>query len=211
MSALLFLATAAAGFLYVIAPGPAFLAVFTLSAAKGRAMGARFLIGHLVGDLFWGALAFAGIIGVSAVGPTLFDLLGAACGLYLVYLGVRAVMTRKAAAGGAAIGAERPFATGVLFGLTNPKAYPVSVAMYTAVAVPFAGRLTLADAPGLMGAAFVGFLLADAVVIFSAGLPLVRRLFSRHAMAITRAVGVLFIAFGAKSLFDAGRGLAARG
>ncbi|MBV9633379.1 MAG: LysE family transporter [Methylobacteriaceae bacterium] len=210
MSAFLFLATAAAGFLYVIAPGPAFLAVFTLAAAKGRAMGARFLIAHLVGDVFWGALAFAAIIGVSAVGPTLFDLLGAGCGLYLVYLGVRAVMTRKTT-GGAAIGAQRPFVTGVLFGLTNPKAYPVSVAMYTAVAVPFAGRLTLADAPGLMGAAFVGFVLADAVVIFSAGLPLVRRLFSRHALAITRAVGVLFIAFGAKSLLDAGRGLAARG
>jgi threonine efflux protein len=205
----LFLATAVAGFLYVVTPGPAFLAVFTLSAAQGRAMGARFLLGHLAGDLLWGTLAVAAIVGVSAVGPLLFQGLGAACGLYLIYLGYRAITAREET-GKPAVGAQRPLLTGVLFGLTNPKSYPVSVAMFTAIAAPFAGRLTLADAPELMAAAFVGFLAADAVVIFSAGLPAVRRLFSRHALAITRAVGVLFVAFGAKSLLDAGRGFAAR-
>jgi threonine/homoserine/homoserine lactone efflux protein len=209
MSITLLLATAAAGFLYVISPGPAFLAVFSLAAAQGRGKGARFLIGHLVGDVFWGTLAFAAIIGSSAIGPMLFELLGLACGLFLLYLGFKAITTRSVSAE-TAIGARRTFRTGVLFGLTNPKAYPVSVAMFTAVAIPFAGHLTLADAPPLMAAAFVGFLLADVVVIFSAGLPPVRRLFARHAVVITRAVGVLFIAFGAKSILDAGRGLAAR-
>lgn len=204
MSPHLFLATALAGFLYVITPGPAFLAVFTLAAHRGRAMGARFLIGHLAGDLLWGSLAVAAIVGVSAVGPLLFQLLGAACGVYLIYLGYRAI-TSPADGDRPAVGAQRPFVTGVLFGLTNPKSYPVSVAMFTAVAAPFTGSLTIADAPQLMAAAFIGFLVADAVLIFAAGLPAVRRLFARHALAITRAVGVLFVAFGAKSLFDAGR------
>ena len=48
------LATALAAYLYVVAPGPAFLALFSLAAAKGRRSGAWFICGHLVGDVTWG-------------------------------------------------------------------------------------------------------------------------------------------------------------
>ena len=210
MSPALFLAAMAAGFAYVISPGPAFLAVFGLAASQGRPAAARFVIGHLAGDLLWGALALAAIVGVNQIGPMLFDALGLGCGLYLVYLGIRAVLTHKNARP-VAVGAGRPLVTGLLFGLTNPKAYPVSTAMFTAIALPFAGQLQWPDTPRLLAAAFLGFLLADAVIVFSAGLPAVRHVFSSHGRAITRAVGVLFIAFGSKSIVDAGRGFASRG
>jgi threonine/homoserine/homoserine lactone efflux protein len=153
----------------------------------------------------WGALAFAAIIGVNRIGPALFELLGAGCGVYLIYLGAKAIMTKKDAPP-RAIGAQRPLITGMLFGLTNPKAYPVAVAMFTAIAAPFAGKLTFQDTPRLMLAAFVGFLAADMVLIFAAGLPTVRSFFLRHGVAVTRVVGLLFIAFGAKSVFDAANG-----
>ena len=55
------LATALAAYLYVVAPGPAFLALFSLAAAKGRRSGAWFICGHLVGDVTWGGLAVAAI------------------------------------------------------------------------------------------------------------------------------------------------------
>ena len=58
----IYLATAVAAFLYVISPGPAFLALFTLAASNGRKAGAWFISGHLIGDISWGALAFAAII-----------------------------------------------------------------------------------------------------------------------------------------------------
>ncbi len=209
MSSALFLATLVAGFAYVISPGPAFLAVFGLAATRGRTAAALFVTGHLVGDLTWGALALAAMIGVNQIGPLLFDALGLACGGYLVWLGVKAVRTRKDAAI-APVGAQRPLVTGLLFGLTNPKAYPVSVAMFTAIALPFADHLAWPDTPTLLAAAFVGFLLADALIVFAAGLPAVRRLFLGHARLITRAVGLLFIAFGATSIADAGRGIALR-
>jgi threonine/homoserine/homoserine lactone efflux protein len=205
MAQKIYLATAAAAFLYVVSPGPAFLVLFTLAASRGRASGAWFVGGHLVGDISWGALAFAAIIGVNRIGPALFELLGAGCGFYLIYLGVKAVMTKKDAPP-RAIGARRPLIAGMLFGLTNPKAYPVAVAMFTAIAAPFADQLTFADAPRLMVAAFVGFLAADMVLIFAAGLPAVRRFFLRHGVAVTRVVGLLFIAFGARSVFDAASG-----
>jgi threonine/homoserine/homoserine lactone efflux protein len=205
MAQKLYLATAAAAFLYVVSPGPAFLALFTLAASRGRKAGAWFISGHLVGDVSWGALAFAAIIGVNRIGPVLFELLGAGCGFYLIFLGVKAVTTKKDASP-QTIGARRPLVAGMLFGLTNPKAYPVAVAMFTAIAAPFAGQLSFADAPRLMIAAFIGFLAADMVLIFAAGLPAVRRFFLRHGVAVTRVVGVLFIAFGAKSVFDAASG-----
>jgi threonine/homoserine/homoserine lactone efflux protein len=195
-------ATLVAAFLYVVSPGPAFLALFTLAASRGRVAGAKFICGHLVGDVTWGALAVAAIIGTNRVGPTLFELLGFGCGLYLVYLGVRAVMTRRNAPT-KAIGATRPLATGMAFGLTNPKAYPVALAMFSAIVAPYIGVLHAADAPQMLAAAFLGFLLADVTLIFAAGLPAVRKFFLTHGVAVTRVVGVFFILFGARSIADA--------
>jgi threonine/homoserine/homoserine lactone efflux protein len=204
-----YLATAAAAFLYVASPGPAFLALFTLAAAKGRKAGAWFISGHLVGDVSWGALAFAAIIGANRLGPTLFEILGFGCGAYLIYLGVKAVRTKKESSA-PAVGSRRPLLAGMAFGLTNPKAYPVAVAIFTAIAAPFAKSLTFADAPKLVLAAFAGFLAGDLTLIFAAGLPAVRRFFLRHGVIVTRVVGVLFIGFGAKSIYDAATGAVRR-
>ena len=200
------LASGLAAYLYVISPGPAFLALFTLAASKGRWRGAKFIGGHLVGDVTWGALAVAAIVGANRLGSTLFDILGLGCGCYLIYLGWRAVTTKKDAPP-RTIGAERPLLTGMAFGLTNPKAYPVALAMFSAIVAPYVDRLSLADAPRLMGAAFLGFLLADATLIFAAGLAPVRRFFLTHGVIVTRVVGVIFIAFGARSIADAASGL----
>ena len=78
--------------------------------------------------------------------------------LYLLYLGGRAVTTKKDTVP-RTIGAKRPFATGVAFGLTNPKSYPVALAMFSAIVAPYIGALNLADAPQMFVAAFSGFLL----------------------------------------------------
>ena len=206
MDVKILLASGLAAFLYVISPGPAFLALFTLAASKGRGPGARFIAGHLVGDVTWGALAVAAIVGANQLGATLFQVLGFGCGCYLVYLGWRAVTTKKDAPP-RTIGAERPLLTGVAFGLTNPKAYPVALAMFSAIVAPYVDRLSLADAPRLMGAAFLGFLAADATLIFAAGLAPVRRFFLSHGLIVTRVVGVMFIAFGVRSIWEATSGL----
>jgi threonine/homoserine/homoserine lactone efflux protein len=184
--------------------------LFTLSASKGRGPGARFVCGHLVGDVTWGSLAVVAIVGANRLGSTLFEALGFGCGCYLVYLGLRAVMTKKDAAP-RPIGGDRPLLTGMAFGLTNPKAYPVALAMFSAIVAPYVSRLSLADAPPMMGAAFLGFVAADATLIFAAGLAPVRRFFLTHGVIVTRVVGVLFIAFGARSIADAARGAMRRG
>jgi threonine/homoserine/homoserine lactone efflux protein len=209
MSTGLFAATVLAGFIYAVTPGPAFLAVFALAAQHGREAGARFLFGHLAGDLLWGGLALAAIVGVNQLGPALFDALGVGCGLYLIYLGGRAVLSRGAATS-ATVGSMRPVRAGLAFGLTNPKAYPVSLAVFTALTVRYAGAIGWDTAPALMGAATVGFLLGYVVILFWAGLPTVRKFFLKHGRAVTRVVGITFILFGMKSMADAGRSIASR-
>ena len=70
-------------------------------------------------------------------------ILGFGCGAYLIYLGFKAV-TAKKDSGAPAVGSRRPLLAGMAFGLTNPKSYPVAVAMFTAIAAPFADKLTFA-------------------------------------------------------------------
>jgi threonine/homoserine/homoserine lactone efflux protein len=209
MSPGFFAATSFAGFIYAVTPGPAFLAVFALAARHGREAGARFLFGHLAGDLLWGGLALAAIVGVNEIGPRLFDALGIGCGLYLIYLGARAVLSRDKATT-TVVGSLNPIRAGLVFGLTNPKAYPVSLAVFTALTVRYAGEISLGTAPMLMAASVVGFLVGYVVILFWAGLPVVRRFFLTHGRAVTRVVGVTFILFGMKSIADAGRSIMAR-
>ncbi len=78
--------------------------------------------------------------------------------------------------------------------------------MFSAIVAPYVAEMRLEDTPQLLGAAFAGFLAADATLIFAAGLPAVRRFFLTHGVVVTRVVGLMFIAFGAKSLFDAASG-----
>jgi threonine/homoserine/homoserine lactone efflux protein len=210
MSVTLLLATAAAGFLYIVSPGPAVLALFSLSATQGRSAGARFVTGHLVGDVLWGTLALAAIIGVNQIGAIVFEALGLICGLFLIWLGMKAIFGAAAAKSAAVVGASRPLATGVVFGLTNPKAYPVSVAMFTALTAGFAGQMHWSDAPYLMVAAFAGFVVANILLVFWAGLPAVRRFILSHGAVVTRAVGILFVLFGCKSVADAAAGFLRR-
>jgi threonine efflux protein len=209
MSTSLLLATVLAGFIYAVTPGPAFLAVFALAAQHGRTAGARFLFGHMAGDILWGGLALAAIVGVNQIGPALFDALGVGCGVYLIYLGGKAVLARGGD-GGAPVGGLRPIRAGLAFGLTNPKAYPVSLAVFTALTVRHASEIGWDTAPGLMGGAILGFFLGYLVILFWAGLPMVRRFFLKHGRIVSRVVGVTFILFGLKSLTDAGRSIATR-
>ena len=209
MTLSLFLATLVAGFIYSVIPGPAVLLVFSLAAQHGRGMGAKFLIGHMAGDIVWSALAFASILGVSQMGPMLFEILGAGCGLYLIYLGIKA-MRAKSIGEAPVLRGHRPYRAGFLFGFTNPKAYPVAVAVFTALIARYTMELSWSSLP-LMGlSAWIGLVLGYLATLFWAGLPLVRRFFLNHGVIVTRVIGVTFVLFGAKSIIDAGRSYHAR-
>ena len=191
-----------AAMLYILSPGPAVLALIGIGASKGRAPAAFFVTGHLAGDTLWCGLAIFALVGAKVVDPVLFEVLALACGGYLAYLGWRGVTARSARAAEDVIG-TRPFRRGILFGLTNPKSYPVALAMFTALFAGTSQTLGFADLPGLVAVAFAGFLTANVILVWIVGTAPLRRLYLTHAVWIIRVTGGLFLVFAATTIADA--------
>jgi threonine/homoserine/homoserine lactone efflux protein len=199
----LLLASAVAGGAYTLAPGPAFLALLGIGAGSGRRAGALFLTGHFAGDISWATLALIAIIGAKTLGTTLFNVLDAVCGAYLCWLGYRAVTARVLNDGTTTFVPRDPFRRGLAFGMSNPKAYPVAVAMFTALLAEHAAALDWTALPPLLAAACCGFIVADVILITIIGARPVRRWYSRHALWVTRASGVIFLGFGLEAIASA--------
>ncbi len=208
MNLSLLLASAFSGAAYTLAPGPAFLALLGIGAGQGRRAGALFLCGHFAGDVLWASLALIAIIGARSFGTLVFDLLGLVCGAYLCWLGLRAVTARAGSAGVVTTEPRRPLLRGLAFGLSNPKAYPVAVAMFTALLAEHAAALGWSAFPPLLAAACIGFICADVLLVGLIGASLVRRFYRRHALWVTRVSGVLFLGFGLHAIVTAGPGIA---
>ena len=196
------LASTVAGCLYVVSPGPAVLALVGIGAARGRQPAIHFLLGHLFGDVLWCSLAILALVGAHVFDPLLFDLVALACGLYLGHLGWRAVRAASAHGADDLIG-KHPYRRGVMFGLTNPKSYPVALAMFTALFTGQTATLSFDALPGLLAAAFVGFLVGDVILAWVVGTSFMRRLYLTHAVWIVRITGGLFLCFAAATLWDA--------
>ena len=195
-----------AGFAYGITPGPGVLAVLGIGAERGRRAGATFLGGHFAGDLLWYTLALVSIIGATSLDQTVFRALGLVSGLYLVYLGGRAVLGSARTEVGTPVAGRRPFAYGLVFGATNPKSYPVAATLFTALLSGQPQSLTWGSLPGLLLAASLGSCLAYAVLVGVVGTASFRALYRRHEVGLRRASGLMFIAFGGRSVADALRG-----
>ncbi|AZC16871.1 MULTISPECIES: LysE family translocator [Pseudomonas] len=207
MTSSLLLAVITSGFIYAITPGPGVLAVFGIGAARGRQAGAGFLCGHLVGDVVWCSTALVAIVGAREIGSEAFNILGFLSGLYLFWLGLRAIRSKGGSADNPQGAARNPFWHGILFGLTNPKAYPVAVATFTALLSSRAEMLSWSMLPGLIALSFLGGLAAYAILIGIVGARQVRGWYQRHELAITRVCGVMFIGFAVNALVHAVPGL----
>ena len=134
-------------------------------------------------------------------------MLGVLSGLYLFWLGLRAVRARRSSDEVPQGPARQPFWHGILFGLTNPKAYPVAVATFTALLSSRAELLHWSMLPWLIVLSFVGGLMAYAILIGIVGARQVRMLYQRHELLITRLCGVMFIGFAINALAHALPGL----
>ena len=207
----LLLASAVSGAAYTLAPGPAFLALLGIGASQGRRAGAWFLSGLFVGDVLWASLSLVAILGARSFGTLVFDILGLGCGIYLGWLGFRAVTVRAAEGGSVDDAPRRPVLRGLAFGVSNPKAYPVAIAMFTALLADHASALGWDAFPPLLGAACAGFIAADLMLLGLVGAGPVRRFYRRHALWVIRVSGVIFLGFGLHAIVTAGSGLYRRG
>jgi threonine/homoserine/homoserine lactone efflux protein len=203
----LLLATALSCALVVLTPGPGVLTVVHIGVGSGRRPAALFLLGHLVGDLLWATLALIALRWVQLLSPAVFAVLTVASALYLIYLGLRALASAADPPGSSASYARRPWSHGVMFGLTNPKSYPVTLAIFSSVIAGRIGVLTPSTVPLFLCAVLLGCVVADALLVGFVGLRPVRKFYATAAPWVIRGVAFVFFGFAAYSLVHVGRGL----
>jgi threonine/homoserine/homoserine lactone efflux protein len=200
MDPALLAAAVLAGAIVVLTPGPAVLALFQIGTAQGRRAGAGFIVGHLAGDLLWAVLALVALAGAQAISPWLFKGLAAFCGIYLFWLGWRSLTARPGGVGRPALVVGRPLRRGIVFGLSNPKSYPVTLSVLGALFAGSIGKMPAHLFPLVLAAMFAGFILADIALIWLIGTAPLRRLYRDHELWILRATGALFIGFAVNTL-----------
>ncbi|MCA9835326.1 MAG: LysE family transporter [Trueperaceae bacterium] len=190
----LLLTATLASAIVVITPGPAVVAALNLGAAKGRRAGAGFIFGHLAGDIVWSTLALIALVGVNLLPSVFFKVLGLVCGSYLAYLGLKALGARKKDEA-RALSNHHPVIFGLIFGLSNPKSYPVTLSLFAALLGSQLVNLDVKSAPLFLLFCLLGFVLADFVLIYLIGLGAISRFYKWHQLWVTRATGLLFLFF----------------
>ncbi|MFM9369941.1 LysE family translocator [Streptomyces sp. Da 82-17] len=196
---------AATGVLAVltVAPGPDMAVVTKRALASGLRDGLRTVGGIAVGLLVWGVLTVVGLAAVLAASATAYTAVKLVGAAYLVLLGVQALLqSRRGKTTAAAAGAEqapgvgRPFRTGLVSNVLNPK-----------IAVFYTGLLPTLAPAGLsprLGMALLVLLHAALTLVWLGGYVLAlaraRAFFERAAVrrAVDRVTGVVLIGFGIK-------------
>ena len=117
------LAFAAVAVVLSITPGPDMALVLRNTVRDGRAAGLRTVAGIAVGLVGWATASALGVAAVLATSATVFTVLKVAGGIYLVFLGVQALLAVRR--GHAELDAPRrsgsPFRQGLVTNLLNPK------------------------------------------------------------------------------------------
>jgi leucine efflux protein len=185
----------------ILLPGPNSLYVLATAAKRGVRTGYRAAFGVFLGD---GVLMFASAAGVASLlraFPPLFTVLKLAGAAYLVYLGLKLLISafRPAASGGAPVlDSPHPFRRALVISIMNPKAILFFISFF----------IQFVD-PGYAHPALSFLLLAVILQIFSA-LYLTALIFGgswladtfrrrrKAAAAGTALIGTLFIGFALK-------------
>jgi threonine/homoserine/homoserine lactone efflux protein len=154
----------------VLVPGPNHIYIITRAVSQGRAAGVASALGVEVGTLVHIAAASAGLSYVIARSATLFNVIKWAGVAYLVYLGIRALGSRRELASREA--APQPlraiFLEGVVVNVLNPKVILFFLAFLPQFVEPEAGAVPLQIAL-LGGTLLLLGLLSDLIYAMAAG------------------------------------------
>ncbi len=151
-------------FIVAVSPGPATLAVSTVSASSGRKSGMIFGSGLAFGLAFWGLVAATGLGAILQASTHLLMVLKVAGGIYLLWLAygsARSAMREEPEKPGLdshfRSSEKRLFAKGLVLNLSNPKAV---VAWMAALSVGLGADDGLVDVVvATLGCALIGLLI----------------------------------------------------
>lgn len=190
------------GILLNLTPGQDTMFIIGRSLAGGTRAGIAAAFGICVGSIGHTLLAALGLSAILAASPWAFTFVKLAGAAYLLYLGMRLLLAKHAAATAAgappAAAARSAFVQGILTNLLNPKVALFFLALLPQFIDPASPTKTLAFLA--LGATFVTTGLIWCLVLAAAAGRL-QAFFRRHPganVAIDRAVGALFIGLGAR-------------
>jgi threonine/homoserine/homoserine lactone efflux protein len=203
-----FLLFVGAGLLLNISPGPDVLYIVGRSLGQGRLAGVVSALGIATGCLVHIAAAALGLSAVMLAVPLAFDAVRYAGAAYLVWLGLRALLSRHAGLDVQRlepVPLARIFRQGVVTNVLNPK-----VALFFLAFLPQftdASRGSLPLQFTLLGLVFVGNGVIVCLGYALAASWLGSWLKSRYGFStwLNRAMGGVFIALGLRLAFDARR------
>ena len=162
---------ALASFLLIVVPGPAVLYVVTRSIAQGRRAGLVSMLGIEAGGLVHVAAAAIGLSAIIASSATAFTAVKLAGAAYLIYIGVRRLVSREEALPEATVAgrsSKRLFAQGVVVNVLNPKTAVFFLAFLPQFVDPARGTVTLQFL--VLGLTFVAVaMISDGAYALAAG------------------------------------------
>jgi threonine/homoserine/homoserine lactone efflux protein len=195
-----FLAFLAAAILLTLSPGPDNMMVLGIGMAKGRLRGMAFGLGCAMGCLSHTLLAVIGVSALIAASPLAFTALKVCGGLYLAWMGFKAIRSRGAGAvdrmDSVTESARTLFLRGVFANAINPKVVLFFLSFLPQFVVAQRGGASLQLA--LLGITFT----LQAAILFgllgffsgAVGAWLTRR--PRAGMWLDRVAGAIFIGLG---------------
>lgn len=185
-------------------PGPDFVAVVRSSMAHGTRAGLKTTAGVSIGLGMYASLSLLGLSALLVEYQWLTWTVRVLGGAYLIYLGLRLLLTKPAPLavedGQAPAKANRALLFGFLVTLTNPKAIVLFASVFATAVTPATPVWLMASMIGLVVLASLGWY--TAVSLFMSSSPVVRR-FQRAKHWIERTAGGCFIGLGGKVMADA--------
>jgi len=187
-------------------PGPDFVAVVRAALTGGSRAGLLTATGVTLGLGFYATLSLVGLAAILVEYQWLTWIVRVLGGAYLIYLGIRLILTKPVEAddlnAAGAVPTGRPLRTlafGFMVTMTNPKA----IVLFASV---FATSVT-ATTPDWLMALMVGLVMAStltwyALVALVISRPAVMARFREAQHWIERAAGVCFVAIGGRILAD---------
>ena len=136
----------AAALLLLVLPGPGVLYVVTRSLEHGRRAGMASAAGLSAGAMVHALAATAGLSAVLSASASAFAVVKALGAGYLIYLGLRTILTKPGPAGAAATSnrtQRRLFSDGVVVSVLNPKIALFFIAFFPQFVNPARGSVSL--------------------------------------------------------------------
>ena len=191
--------------LAVITPGPNFFSTAQTAVIHSRTAGLFIVLGTCTGTIIWSIAGYFGLAYLFIVPPLIYITLKVAGGSYIIYFGIKVIINSYKTNSKLDIQQEsfqsnfKNWRKGLVTNLSNPKTAMFITSLFASV-LPKEPTL-------LMGILIVTLLVTISLiwysfVVFIFSSRKIRCYYNQIQKKIERVAGIIFLAFGAKLIFD---------